>query len=809
MNETTDKYQKAAQRIKKVFNSNREMITSKKEEFLIHDKEDVSKEIKEEYGYEALGRLTDQEKLRKLVWVNQGTDSLFYAITLGKYKYQGSVVMGNGTYSYLVRYDTERKTFSLGNQHSKVDTTDDSKVLEEINNFIDGLREADNLIQSLNYNSLPEDYLAIYDAVLNKIQNNSMKIILNKYFSLLYPRKWSKFIGKKYGVSAVKKLLDLEVNTYAKVQAELMKIQYNLTSNEDMSPYEFMLTYDTSLEKDLVDNFDVPDNQNYLFEDFDPGLSSEDWLEILTNNKDVTEDQLVSLKRMLDFGGEATCKQLSERYGQSWQYYNRHCTSLAATVANLKKIELLKRENDKSRYWPILFMGRKVEEPSQGAFSWKLRAELRTALEKLDLSRLDLYTVSRRIKQEDNYSLYSKKLISSKNIIFRGAPGTGKTYLARQIAAEIISGGRTSKFEELTDKEKMRFEFVQFHPSYDYTDFVEGYRPTTSGDNQMGFELMPGVFKKFLNHAINSQHSDNVDNFDEAWTRFFEEVNEAILEAPGSAYKLETLTGKSMNIKPYVKGSMEGVQEVSTGTMYFNKEQCYNIYRGLPGVPKEGLDNYRKAIVKHLKAEYGLLDYVAHDDIERGKPYVFVIDEINRGEISKIFGELFFAIDPGYRGKSGAVKTQYSSLQNDEDKLYIPENVYIIGTMNDIDRSVENFDFAMRRRFRFIEIKSDDKEQLKMLDNLVVREEAVARLKRLNVQISETENLNDHYHIGPSYFMKLEELNNDFELLWNDYLEPLLEEYVRGFFDEKEILGELKKVYDGVNQKEVKQDDFE
>ena len=98
------------------------------------------------------------------------------------------------------------------------------------------------------------------------------------------------------------------------------------------------------------------------------------------------------------------------------------------------------------------------------------------------------------------------------------------------------------------------------------------------------------------------------------------------------------------------------------------------------------------------------------------KKYIFIIDEINRGEISKIFGELFFAIDPGYRGRAGEISTQYANLHADPDeKFYIPENVYIIGTMNDIDRSVDSFDFAMRRRFRFVELRAD--ERLEMLTN--------------------------------------------------------------------------------------------
>lgn len=284
------------------------------------------------------------------------------------------------------------------------------------------------------------------------------------------------------------------------------------------------------------------------------------------------------------------------------------------------------------------------------------------------------------------YSEYAGKLTSSKNIIFRGAPGTGKTYLARSIAAEIVSGGESRSFSDLEDFQKENIEFIQFHPSYDYTDFVEGFRPEVDAEtDEMLYKVKSGVFKKFISKALRR--------------------------------------------------------------------------------PRE--------------------------------KFVFIIDEINRGEISKIFGELFFAIDPSYRGKQGAVKTQYAS--GDENSMfYVPDNVYIIGTMNDIDRSVESFDFAMRRRFRFIEITADS--QIAMLDGRVDDySKAAEHMQRLNHAISEVDGLNSHYHIGPSYFLKLKEIDNNYDLLWQDYLEPLLEEYVRGFFDEASILAGLKDAYYGIH----------
>lgn len=406
---------------------------------------------------------------------------------------------------------------------------------------------------------------------------------------------------------------------------------------------------------------------------------------------------------------------------------------------------------------------------------------------------------NRNEEELKHFSSYASKLISSKNIIFRGAPGTGKTYLARQIASEIVSNKRTMNFSELTNDEKERIGFVQFHPNYDYTDFVEGYRPVMSENNsneQMGFELIDGVFKKFVNNAKKSQFSGGVDNFDEAWAKFYEKVND-FNSADEATYDMTTLTGKPMHLVPYIWRGIEGVWEKGKNGNFYNKEQCYKVYQGKPGVPKGGFDNYRKAIVQHLKDEYGLLDFVPKEDKNLGESFVFIIDEINRGEMSKIFGELFFSIDPGYRGKKGIVQTQYSAVQNpDNAEFYVPENVYIIGTMNDIDRSVESFDFAMRRRFRFIEIKADDERQLKVLEQLEDFETVKARLLSLNNYIGNVDGLNSHYHVGPSYFLKLKDLNYDYELLWSDYIAPLLEEYIRGFYNEEELMESLKLAYD-------------
>ncbi len=384
--------------------------------------------------------------------------------------------------------------------------------------------------------------------------------------------------------------------------------------------------------------------------------------------------------------------------------------------------------------------------------------------------------------------MYSEILKNSHNLILRGAPGTGKTYLAKQIA------------RELTDGNEEQIGFVQFHPSYDYTDFVEGLRPVKDDSGDIKFEIKPGIFKTFCEKAKIASQTGGQDNFEEAWKAFFEAVSEV---GEDDSYVISSLRGKSMHLRAYERGEMTGVTEKDTSSNFYNKAQCYNLYKGKPGVPQGGFDNYRRAILNHLKEKFGLKDFVPPTETISDKKFVFIIDEINRGEISKIFGELFYSIDPGYRGEDGAVSTQYANMHQEEEKFYIPENVYIIGTMNDIDRSVDSFDFAMRRRFRFVEIKAADSmvmwEKDENFDNDQIPE-ARARLTNLNQAIENTPELDSNYHIGPSYFLKLPELDYDYEILWQDYLQPLLEEYLRGTFEEAERLRELKAAYDRLEE---------
>ena len=455
-----------------------------------------------------------------------------------------------------------------------------------------------------------------------------------------------------------------------------------------------------------------------------------------------------------------------------------------------------------------------------------------------------------------DFEKYVTLLKKNHNIVFTGAPGTGKTYLARQIAIFKVLG--KTDIETLSDTEKAiikeRVGFVQFHPSYDYTDFVEGLRPITDDKGNVGFERINGIFKEFCKRAIIKGNKDTVfsellnnnptvwkvslegsgdnptrtDCMNNGYIRIgwpgygdvedFSEMDNfatggsAILKAFQNTMKIGDIV-----LSCYSNTEIDAIGIISGEYEYKEDGGNYPRYRKVKWLIKGMRENIlsinggRKmtlsTIYKMTVSPTEILKLVEKHSSKEQKneklPYIFIIDEINRGEISKIFGELFFSIDPGYRGKDGKVETQYQNLIEDRDVFksgfYVPDNVYIIGTMNDIDRSVESMDFAMRRRFTWIEISAESQKD--MLNSLgEYAQEAKDRMTALNKVIEETPELGKAYEIGPAYFLKLKNCSYDFYSLWKMNIEPLLREYLRGYRNGKEILEKCKNAYDLKNK---------
>ncbi len=340
-------------------------------------------------------------------------------------------------------------------------------------------------------------------------------------------------------------------------------------------------------------------------------------------------------------------------------------------------------------------------------------------------------------------------LLSNKQLIMNGAPGTGKTYSARNIIADILFDTLCESENKKEEIKKVRMDMVQFHPSYDYTDFIDGIRPNLSG-NELKYSLKNGSFKSFCRRAG---------------------VIERILAAGKKvdADSLEDfLIGEDESIKKFWES------EIEKGEL-------------------------KKEIDKEDITEF---------DPSKLPSFLFIIDEINRAEISKVLGEIMYCLDPDYRGIKGAISTQYSALATDEtffinkdnDKFFIPSNVYIIGTMNDIDRSVEVFDFALRRRFVWYEVKSDevmdDILRSMKVDDLLDSNygDYTEKIENLNKAIGDKLKLGRHYHLGPSYFAKIKlyydeskDYKKALEGVWYNHISQILNEYVKGRGKENEV----------------------
>ncbi|MCT7516503.1 McrB family protein [Aliarcobacter cryaerophilus] len=394
------------------------------------------------------------------------------------------------------------------------------------------------------------------------------------------------------------------------------------------------------------------------------------------------------------------------------------------------------------------------------------------------------------------------------NQILYGSPGTGKTYNTINKAIEIIDSEfyqqnrdnrdvLKEKFEEY--KKAGQIEFITFHQSFSYEEFVEGIKAETSEDN-ISYEVKSGVFKKLSNRALQNfnQSNENIKNKKDFETVFKELILEKLID------------DEKLEIK--MKKSSFFIKEVDENRISFDKaggeSQHVLLIKNLKTM-YEAEEN--KIIIGGLSQYYNpLLAYllenseIKNKDKEPLKNYILIIDEINRGNISKIFGELITLIEPSKR--IGADEEIRLKLPYSQELFGVSSNLYIIGTMNTADRSIALMDTALRRRFHFEEMMPNSS----LLENLVVDGIKIDNLlETINKRV---EYLYDRDHtIGHAYFMSLENLETkedkkaELENIFRNKIIPLLQEY---FYDDWEkvrlVLG------DGFVEKiEVKSDIFD
>lgn len=386
---------------------------------------------------------------------------------------------------------------------------------------------------------------------------------------------------------------------------------------------------------------------------------------------------------------------------------------------------------------------------------------------------------------------------SNKNIILQGAPGTGKTYKAIEIAASLVNGetfASHAKAKEVYDKyvEDGHICFATFHQAMEYEDFVEGIKPRTE-EGSISYDVELGIFRKICK-AARGEASGEADFFNEGFEKLCELVDEEEL------VRIPTLNGKSEFTVQYNKNctgfvSYAGDEGPEGHGRYFSKDQLHRIYRGEKGVPGGGHDNYRKAIIKFMEAPDGPIAMKPFVEGKKntkasGKNFVLIIDEINRGNIARIFGELITLLEPDKReGEKNAISV---TLPYSKEQFSVPSNLYIIGTMNTTDRSTGSIDYALRRRFTFITAKADRSvvENDKNYNDASVRTAALNLYDRINgdegylKSCASDMDIND-LMVGHSYFLAkdIDELGMRYEY----GIKPLLEEYRKdGIIIEKE-----------------------
>lgn len=381
----------------------------------------------------------------------------------------------------------------------------------------------------------------------------------------------------------------------------------------------------------------------------------------------------------------------------------------------------------------------------------------------------DLYKkVKMEITNEMKNERIKEILKDKKNIVLQGAPGTGKTYTTAELALQICGidtsklsrGDLMTKYREFSSNG--RIAFVTFHQTMDYEDFIEGLKPQLT-QGQVTYEVEDGIFKEI---CINASEGDTND-FDICYQKFIEDIQEE------SFFELKTNKGTSFNVS---------VNRQESLTLYTSKEKNQNGVLTKKNIKQYYIDPqsinywqpYFKSVVTYLKEKYGMKEKPTGTGGNNN--FVLIIDEINRGNISKIFGELITLLEKDKRkGQPNCIPVK---LPYSKSLFTVPDNLFIIGTMNTTDRSVGAVDYAIRRRFSFVTLKSDI-DVLDIIEDDKTKEKAKEYFKSVEEYLNETKTEMDmeDLMVGHSYFLasSVEELNRK----WEYEIKALLQEYYK------------------------------
>lgn len=554
--------------------------------------------------------------------------------------------------------------------------------------------------------------------------------------------------------------------------------------------------------------------------DYTPALSVDEWEALLNDREIFTDISLEIMKRMLDYGGQATCKQLSIKYGKSRNFYNSGSSSLARRIVQKTGCPVMLRDDENNRWWPVLYVGKTAKKDEQGSYVWKLRDELAEALKRIDLSAIALYakgTVdvqywflnanpkiwsmeSMPVGEVQDYTLYNNN--GNKRRIFQnfldakagdmviGYESTPVKQVVALLRIHAEQDGEKIYFEKLeglsspidyaTLKERAELEKMEYFVSpqgslfkltkSEYECILDMIREENPAPSKK--EKKPYTKEAFLKDVYITEAK-----YDRLVSVLKKKKNIILQGAPG--------VGKTFAAKRLAYSIMGEVDEDRIEFVQFHQNYSYEDF----------VMGY-KPVGEGFELKYGIFyrfcqKAANHPD----QDYFFIIDEINRGNMSKIFGGLLMLIEADYREKKATLA--YNGLC-----FSVPKSVHIIGMMNTSDRSLAMIDYALRRRFSFFDMEPGfDSEGFINYQKGFANETfntLIERIKDLNREIIQDKSLGKGFCIGHSYFCNTTACTDAWMKDVVDYdILPMLSEY---WFDDTAKLQHWENILHGVFQ---------
>lgn len=574
--------------------------------------------------------------------------------------------------------------------------------------------------------------------------------------------------------------------------------------------------------------------------EYDPHITTEQWKTLLANNAVTSPETLSMLRMMLELGGESTCAHLANVYGNVHNHYNILGSTFGKRVSETLQCPAYTADGTVN-YFPVPFTGRTVIEDGKKCYSWKLRDELREALSQME-------------SPANNNPAPEKAMTDiPKNTILYGPPGTGKTYQTVRYAVAIVENRPLREIErEPYEAVLLRYnryktagqiEFTTFHQSYGYEEFIEGIRPVLDHDSDdskdLTYEIAPGLFKSLCDRAsepVLAQSDLNIglntsptvwkvslagtgknptrdeclknghirigyDSYGESITSEtdFNAGGKTVLDAFLSKMKVGDIV-----LSCFSASTIDAIGVVTGEYEWHDEYDQYKRLRKVNWLVKDIREDITAAngstmtLSSVYRLRLSLSDVMtlvnkhssaANQFQPNRQNYVFIMDEINRGNISKIFGELITLIEPTKRlGQPEGISVR---LPYSKTLFGVPDNVYLIGTMNTADRSIAMLDTALRRRFSFREMQPDPAVLEGIyVEGLSIRDLFVRMNRKIRILYD-----SDHT-IGHAYFLRLKE-EPTLEVLasiFQNSILPLLQEY---FYEDHEkirlVLGDNNK----------------